>query len=105
VKFFCYLSAIIVLLLTAKPCCADNDCGIKNTITKNTPAKSSPKEKDCQGCSPFFACGACTGFIVAKAVNHSPFLLPETHVKHVIAYHRPYPEDVALSIWQPPQIS
>ncbi|WP_295717773.1 hypothetical protein [Mucilaginibacter sp.] len=104
-KFLCYISALVVLLLTAKPCCADNDCGIKNTITQNAPAKSSPKGKDCQGCSPFFACGSCTGFTVTKAVDHTLFLLPQIPVKHVIAYNQPYTEDVAQAIWQPPQIS
>jgi hypothetical protein len=104
-KFLCYLSAIIVLLLTAKPCCADNDCSIKNAVAKSGPVKSSPQEKDCQGCSPFFACGSCSGFTVTKAIDHTLVLLPTIPVKHIIAYNKPNTEDVALSIWQPPQIS
>jgi hypothetical protein len=104
-KLLCYLSAIIVLLLTAKPCCADSDCGNKIAAAKNTSAQSSPKEKDCQGCSPFFACGSCSGFTVSKAVDHALFVMPQVPVKHTIAYRQPYTEDVARAIWQPPQLS
>jgi hypothetical protein len=104
VKFLCLISAIFVLLLSAKPCCTDNECGNKDQVTARVLTKSSPKEKECKGCSPFFACGSCSGFTVTRALNYALLLLPGKPVKHTNTYRQPYMEDVALAIWQPPQL-
>jgi hypothetical protein len=94
-----------VLLLSVKPCCTDADCRSKSFTSVASPEKSAPKEKDCQGCSPFFACGSCPGFVVTKALNYASVIIPAKMVKHTTQYRQPYIEAVTLSIWQPPQIS
>ncbi len=100
-KFLCLLLAIYVVLLSAKPCCADNDCQGKVEHSQKTPAK----EKECPGCSPFFTCGSCAGFIIAQ-----PIILQLPEITPVPAaygnvYQQPNVEKVALSIWLPPKLS
>jgi hypothetical protein len=103
-KFLCHLFVLLVLLLTTKPCCADTDCGNKILSVKNISAQSSPKEKDCQGCSPFFACGSCSGFTITKPHVHTLAAISIIIAKPATVYNQPYTEDVTLSIWQPPQL-
>ncbi|HEY0244946.1 MAG TPA: hypothetical protein VGC01_05235 [Mucilaginibacter sp.] len=91
-------------MLSIKPCCSDSDCQEKITVKKERSTPASHKEKECQGCSPFFTCGTCVGFILAKPFILNPKLISETPVKNYIAYQQPYFQEVLLAIWQPPQL-
>src|ERR1700754_992131 len=72
VKFLCLLLSLCVVLLSARPCCADNDCRENtSTVKKEQAGKNSSQEKTCPGCSPFFSCGSCAGFVVTKPVTHN----------------------------------
>jgi hypothetical protein len=92
-------------MLSTRPCCADNDCQGK-VVTKNEQADKSPiKEKECPGCSPFFTCGTCVGFVTSKPLMIDLKLVAETPVKIYAHYQQRYVQQVSLSIWQPPQLS
>jgi hypothetical protein len=93
----------MVLLLTVRPCCAD-DCAAKASGEKTTHSDTSSKEKECPGCSPFFSCGACAGFVVAKA-EHMVFVAQLEFVTHNSTYQQPQLQETTASIWQPPQLS
>ncbi|MCS3733583.1 hypothetical protein [Mucilaginibacter dorajii] len=99
-KLFCLFLAVFVIMLSAKPCCADNDCRLKQADKK----EQGSKEKDCAGCSPFFICGACVGFVVAKPVALHIKRVAETPEKTHFFYQLPFVKQVSLAIWQPPQL-
>lgn len=104
-KRLLYLLPLYILLLSAIPCQADDGCCIDEAITTAVHHKNSlPDNKSSLPCSPFFACGACHGFIVPQA--------------GVMLQHKEIPSAPKLSlpasntlpgfttfIWQPPRIS
>jgi len=92
-------------MLSLKPCCADNDCQGDKFATKELSGKSPIKEKECHGCSPFFTCGTCIGFIIAKRFTLNLKPTGENRVTIYADYQQPYVQKVSLSIWQPPQLS
>jgi hypothetical protein len=92
-------------MLSAKPCCTDNGLQGEVTIKKELAGKTSPKEKECQDCSPFSTCCTCTGFILTKPFAPNLKLVSETPVTRYVAYQQPFVHDVALAIWQPPKLS
>jgi hypothetical protein len=104
VKYACLILSLLVLLLSVKPCCEDEIC-LSDYIPANQYAgKKAPVDKNCSDCSPFFSCGACTGFIVARPVTHTLSLLPAKPVKYVMVYRQPFLKEVTLTIWQPPKV-
>jgi hypothetical protein len=105
VKILCLLLAVYVMMLSGKPCCADNDCHEKFTTKTEQSSKSSSKEKECSGCSPFFTCGSCVGFIVSKPITITFAVISENYTLHFTAYREPDVKKIALSVWLPPKIS
>jgi hypothetical protein len=101
----CLILSVYVIVLSTRPCCSDNDCQGKIAAKKELSDKSPAKEKECPGCSPFFTCGTCVGFIVSKPLTINSPVIPENHTEYNTAYQQPYIEKVALSIWLPPKIS
>jgi len=102
VRFACILLCIYVLLLSVKPCCAD-EC--LPTVKKEQQGKQpSPGDKECDGCSPFYSCGSCAGFVVAKTMLSMQRPLTDKTMEHCSVYQQPYPEEISFSIWQPPQL-
>ncbi|WP_354432042.1 MULTISPECIES: DUF6660 family protein [unclassified Mucilaginibacter] len=99
-KLLCILFSFVVFFLSVKPCCTDSDCdtGVK------TEQGAASNAKDCAGCSPFFSCGTCAGFTVAKTAT---ITLPANSAKLMQsypAYQQPNVKDVVLAIWQPPKL-
>jgi len=104
-KRLLYLLPLYILLLSAMPCQADDGCCIDEAI--NTAAhhrNSLPDNNTGLPCSPFFACGACHGFIVPPAgisLQHKDvpsmpgLILPASNT---------FP-GFSSFIWQPPRIS
>ncbi|QJD97669.1 hypothetical protein HH214_18200 [Mucilaginibacter robiniae] len=104
-KLICLILSMLVLIFSAKPCCADQECeasyGAKKELTKSR----NGKEKECQDCSPFFTCGSCVGFIVAKPGSYTIALVAEKLVPTYTPYRQPDLKEITLAIWQPPQLS
>ncbi len=92
-------------MLSVVACCTDNDCQEGQSYKNELAGKSPVKEKGCAGCSPFFSCGNCAGFVITK--TFTPDLKPkiETPANSYKSYAEPYSQQVYLSIWQPPQLS
>jgi hypothetical protein len=103
VKYFCFVLSVFVIFLSVKPCCQDNDCYGKYAVEKRQ--QKDTNNKDCQGCSPFFSCGTCSGFVVSKPVNIIAALIPEPQIEHFANYRQPFIKQVSLAIWQPPKLS
>lgn len=104
-KLLCLILSVYVVLLSIRPCCSDNDCQGKQVVKKELAGKSPIKEKECPGCSPFFTCGSCVGFLITKPLTLALKLIAETPAKIYARYQQPYVQQVSLSIWQPPQLS
>jgi predicted metal-binding protein len=103
VKILCLILSFYVVLLSIKPCCADNDCN--DAALQKEQAGNRPHKKECSGCSPFFTCGSCVGFIVTKPLAIALAQAAEVPFKHCTAYQQPCIPAVSLAIWQPPQLS
>jgi len=99
-----WLGCFYVLLLSVRPCCADEVCAA-TAKTEQASAKNSTS-KPCADCSPLFSCGTCTGFVIAKTVAYS---LSVTHSEinssaQLPVYLQPSVQEASQSIWQPPQL-
>jgi hypothetical protein len=105
VKKFCLMLSVYVMLISAKPCCMDDDCQDKISVKKELAGQTTSRQKECPGCSPFFTCGSCVGFIVSKPFAIALPVIPEDQIEYYPNYQQPYVEKVALSIWLLPKIS
>jgi len=103
-RLLCFILSVYVIMLTVKPCCAD-DCRTEQTTKTEQASKLPFKNKECPGCSPFFTCGTCVGFVVAKPFTLDLKLIAESPAKIYADYQQPHVKHVPLSIWQPPQLS
>ena len=88
--------------MSAKPCCADQDC--EDISYQKHAVNQASHEKKCLDCSPFFSCGSCVGFIVAKSVLAFSCIHYEQLQQIHFFYKHPDLKDVALSVWQPPRL-
>jgi hypothetical protein len=102
VKIICLILSLYVIILSAKPCCTDNDCV---ALAKEKTSKQAPNEKGCFGCSPFFTCGSCVGFVTGKPVVVSLPMIEESVVNEYAAYRQPRITKMSSSIWLPPKLS
>ncbi|MGF7079435.1 DUF6660 family protein [Mucilaginibacter sp. UYCu711] len=103
-KILYLILSFYVIMLAAKPCCAD-DCraaaGSKKELAGNVPQR----EKECPGCSPFFTCGSCVGFIISQPLSVQLPIVAVDPTGYGAVYQQPDLEEIALSIWQPPKLS
>ena len=108
-KILAFIMAFLVLALSVMPC-ADtgvpaNDGKPKTELAKSNTQKGDTHKDDTQqdDCSPFCHCACCAGFsinhFIASVVHISPY---ESSTK---TPHLPSSVlDVALPVWQPPQL-
>jgi hypothetical protein len=90
-----------MLILSAVPCCATDNC---NDKTEQSPSDKNHKHNDdCKNCSPFALCGNCTGF----TINAFPFVvdapvwqIEKNFTGYITSYFPPY----FSSFWQPPKL-
>ena len=99
--FFC-LFAVYILVLAGIPCRADDGCCADEIAVNGTHSSTEKHPGYPCPCSPFFACGACHGFVIPC------FDLPLTAHRHVVAvrpaiYQGRQLADFHAAIWQPPK--
>ena len=95
---------VMVLALSCMPCMDDayamNSSNAKTEFSK--PGKQQ-EHNDTDACSPFCTCNCCTGFtflFTPYQIDHSISLSAEK-----TAFHLPSKiSDIALPVWQPPQL-
>jgi len=103
---FCLFS-LYILVLSGIPCRADDDCCMEEIVSNAAhpqPAKKAGSPEYPGPCSPFFACGACHGFVIPKPVIPVPAEQPVPEKEQVI-YKVQSLSDFSSSIWQPPQLA
>jgi hypothetical protein len=99
--FFC-LFAVYILVLAGIPCEADDGCCTDEIAVNGTHLPTEKRPGYPCPCSPFFACGACHGFVIPHV------LLPLAAHRHVVAvrsaiYKSRLLADFHATIWQPPK--
>jgi|UniRef100_F4C0Z2 hypothetical protein len=103
-KWLVYLFSIYVLVLSAVPCGAEDNCCIDETYSlaeREKPAEERNHRSVCP-CSPFFSCGVCSGAVLPNAImavskELSPIL------QQPFSYQE-YPLlELPRTIWQPPK--
>lgn len=106
-KFVAFILAVIVLALSIMPC-NDNDVLLKagkaNTeISKKLPADNHSNSTD-DNCSPFCMCNCCSGFTFSFAYYQAAAVIAPV-IKKTTAHISSKVNEMALPIWQPPQLS
>jgi len=101
-KFFAFIMAFLVLALSIMPC-ADKDNAINAGKTEITKASNHQGDLQQDNCSPFCQCACCAGF----SINHfiASITITESYKNKKQAVFLPADIlDIALPIWQPPQL-
>lgn len=103
-KIIAFIMAFLVLALSLMPCAdtdnAGNDSNAKTLVSKSNQQRDNPQQDDC---SPFCQCSCCAGF----CINHSnaPIVIADPgESKTQIAFLPAGILDIALPVWQPPQL-
>lgn len=102
-KFFAFILAILVLVVSIMPCAdgaiAMNKSEIKTEISKAIHQHDVPNHDIC---SPFCQCARCAGF----TITHFPssFVIPVTVNKQISSFLPSEIIDITLPILQPPQL-
>jgi hypothetical protein len=94
-----------VVLLSTKPCCDDNDCRVSGIVTKGHAGKVPAKTQECPGCSSFFTCGSCAGFVISEPLTIRLTAVAADHMVYGNVYSQPDLQEVAMAIWLPPKLS
>lgn len=103
-KILSFTLVFYVLLLLSKPCCID-EIGGDNIYVQKTEQNDNDNDDDCNDiCSPFFACGSCTGFSLTGISSSSGPEIIIMNTQETISYTR-FVSEFINYIWQPPKIS
>jgi hypothetical protein len=101
-----YILAVYLLLLSAVPCCAFDDCpDDKMDLPTGAEQNSSHEEGDgdCGNCSPFFSCEGCAAATISSQTISFEFSLPQVLAVYTIYLQALLPS-VEYDFWQPPRI-
>jgi len=98
-KLVCLVLAVLVLALSLTPC-----CGLGDGCDDRTEQGAGTHNKACAAnCSPFFACGSCSGFSV-YAQSTDLFISPPTAPAPPEPHYTASLAKLSMPIWQPPQL-
>jgi hypothetical protein len=100
VKFTSYILALYLLLLSAVPCCAFDNCA-DDKIEQQTSHQEG--DGDCGSCSPFFTCQGCiTATIVPVSLQFEFQVIPVLSVQAI--YIQQSLPKIDYDFWQPPKL-
>jgi len=69
-KTLAFILLLITLTAVFTPCCGYDDC------SETEVAAGSGQEEEEDNCSPFVACGYCTGFTQINTAGEEPLMIP-----------------------------
>ncbi len=100
-KFYTFIMAFIVLVLSCTPCA---DTGAAQAATKTEVNKShTPEKNHNDACTPFCHCACCAGF----SINHFIAKISSPHIIQRPEYSIDVLSSVftiSLPVWEPPQL-
>jgi hypothetical protein len=103
-RICCFILSIYVLVLSAIPCCSEDNC-VDETKTAQSNEHAQEEDRGCDGsCSPFLTCGNCVGFTVSNVTltfkAYKGFIQPI----RLLPFYKNKLENTFISkIWQPPK--
>jgi hypothetical protein len=105
VKYLSLVLALLVLLVSAAPCCPD-DCGQSDDSIAQTnhQSDSHPEGDGGKACSPFLTCGFCFGFVKPLSAPALPPGFMTYQREFADTYHFSCYPLVSSSFWQQPKI-
>lgn len=94
-----YILAFYLLLLSAVPCCAVDNCPDEKTEKSS----AQGEERGCGSCSPFFSCEGCAAATIA--FEPADLAIAAIKISPVFAAYlqTPLPRQVH-DFWQPPRL-
>lgn len=100
-KFLIAFLGIFCLLTSVYPCCADDSCDSDSIAASSD---GVPTQNDCGLCTPFIACGACTGFVPGPAQSLISNVFYSINLTEVFGFNFNSVEtDYSERLWQPPK--
>lgn len=104
-KFICIFLSIVIMSLSAMPCCAEEDhCAEEVQLSGNDKHQSSERQDSEPLCSPFFSCGTCTGFSLTSIHFNKIFLLDPVSDQTHLRIATGMPQAFQISILKPPRL-
>ena len=104
-KLIGYILAVYLILLSAIPCCALDNCADDKTALSNQLEQKTSQEKEddgCDNCSPFFNCEGCaTATIAFEPASLEIFPIKISSV--YTGYIQTAISGVEYDFWQPPK--
>lgn len=96
-----YILAFYLALLSAVPCCVNDDCTEDNSEQATT---HDSEDKDCGNCSPFFSCEGCACVSIVFDPDNTENI-PVNNTLVFPDYIQTSLPDVDFDFWQPPKLS
>jgi hypothetical protein len=99
VKAIAYILSVYLVLLTAIPCCAFDQCPDDKQMTEQHTAGD---EDDCGSCSPFFNCEGCATpmtYVQPVFANADIVVIKRVYTDFI----QPSIPDAHYDFWQPPR--
>jgi hypothetical protein len=106
-RFFTFILACYMLVLSIVPCCDAHTHNSSNNVLQEL-TQQYPHEDSCEDiCSPFCICSCCSVTVVVPKVNmfsiEKIFMNPTE--KKITYTNMPFSFMFLHNIWQPPKIS
>lgn len=104
-KLLAVFLAVVTLFLSVSPCCGNDNQAITNGADDHCEHTDDEREPCGEEglCSPFYACGSCSGFTLSQSAMAIPLGEPLRNV--VPAMYREFtPKDVFFLSFKPPRI-
>jgi hypothetical protein len=106
VKLLSYILAFYLILLSAVPCCAFDNCPddkMDLSAGSEQAEKHENGDDDCGSCSPFFSCEGCaTATVSFEPVQFE--IVPTPLVSVYTGYIQTSLPQIGYDFWQPPKI-
>jgi hypothetical protein len=100
----CFILSIYVFVLSTISCCSDDNCNDEIKTQQTSNHSQDQKDNCCNACSPFFACGSCSGFMFSNT-EFSFLKIEVVQDKLGYVYDSNFIQDFVGKVWQPPKIS
>ena len=103
-KAFGFILAFYIMLLSAVPCCAFDNCPDEKATTAQTGQHESGDDDNCGSCSPFFNCATCASVTIdlqQASAEPATTTLKKTYSDFI----QPIIAKVHYDFWQPPRLS
>lgn len=103
-KLISIFLASIILSLTAIPCCGEeSNCQEEFHSCADEENKAAESEDDDPPCSPFYSCGACTGFSLVSFQSINTTIQKNESAVIKSFYHLSLSEPYKLALLKPPK--